>query len=405
MNQAANEPATVSVDPEMIKAALAKIGDQVKEVGEKAMAQAKKAGDMSADMKPRVDELLVEQGRLMARLTEVEQKQARRPGAESSASQTVGQLFTSDPAFKAWVEAGGIKSTQSGYVGAVPRAALTSIGTTNTTTVGVAPHLVPGVVEGPQRRMTVRDLIMPGTTSSNMIQFVKETGFTNNAAPVSETVQKPESSIVYALTQQAVITIAHWIKASKQILDDFSGLQSMVDGRLRYGLKIVEETQLLKGSGTGNNLNGIYTQATAYSAPITVPTPTKIDVIRLMLLQAELAEYPSTGIVLHPADWAAIELTKDSTGGYIFANPQSLAQPALWGRPVVATQAMTIDTALVGAFSLGAQIFDREDANVVISTENQDDFIKNMCTIRAEERLALAVYRPQAFIKNADLPA
>jgi HK97 family phage major capsid protein len=124
-----------------------------------------------------------------------------------------------------------------------------------------------------------------------------------------------------------------------------------------------------------------------------------------MMLQAELAEFPSTGIVLHPSDWAAIELTKDKNGGYIFANPQNLATPVLWGRPVVPTQAMTVDTALVGAFRLGAQLFDREDANVVISTENQDDFIRNMITIRAEERLALAVYRPQAFVKNTNLPA
>ena len=400
MTQAANDGATVAVDPEMIKAALGKISDQVREVGEKAMAQAKKAGDMSAEMKPRVDELLVEQGRLMARLQEVEQKQARRAGPDSVASQTLGQIFVGDSAFKSWVESGGIKSTQSGYVGAVPRAALTSVGSP-----GVPPDLQPGVLPGATRRLTVRDLIMPGSTNSNMVQYVKETGFTNNAAPVSETMQKPESSLAYTLTQQAVITIAHWVKASKQVLDDFAGLQSMIDGRLRYGLKIVEEGQLLKGSGVGNNLNGIYTQATAYVAPITVPTPTKIDTIRLMLLQAELALYPATGIVLHPSDWAAIELTKETTGGYIFANPQSLATPALWGRPVVATQAMTVDTALVGAFMLGAQIFDREDANVVISTENQDDFIKNMCTIRAEERLALAVYRPEAFVKNTDLPA
>ena len=253
--------------------------------------------------------------------------------------------------------------------------------------------------------MTVRDLITPGRTASSLIQYVRETGFTNSAATVAEGTLKPESDLTYDLQQSAVVTIAHWIKASKQILDDFPALQSMIDGRLRYGLAFVEEAQLLKGSGSGNNLNGIYTQATAYAAPITISGATKIDVLRLMLLQAELAEYPSTGIVLHPTDWAAIELTKDSTGGYIFANPQSLATPQLWGRPVVPTQAMTVDTALVGAFKLGAQVFDREDANVVISSEDQDNFVKNMVTIRAEERLGLAVYRPQAFVKNADLPA
>jgi HK97 family phage major capsid protein len=391
---------------EEVKAALKSIGDQVKEAGEKALAEAKKHGDMSAEMKPKVDEMLVKQGELQARLLDVEQKMARRGEEEVKGGQTAGQILTSSTEYKAWIDAGGMKSTQSGFVCPIPKAAIISTGTTNTTTVGVNPDVQPGIVASPNRRMTIRDLIMPGRTTSNMIQYVRETGFTNAAASVSEGDQKPESTITFELTQSAVITIAHWVKASKIILDDFTQLQSYIDGRLRYGLQLVEETQLLKGSGVGNNLNGLYTAATAYSQPF-VPSgsPTKIDVLRLMLLQAELAEYPATGIVLHPSDWAAIELTKDSQRQYLFANPQSLATPTLWGRPVVATQAMTVDTALVGAFSLGAQIFDREDANVVIATENQDDFIKNMITIRAEERLALAIYRPESLIKNTNLVA
>lgn len=395
----------VAVDPDLIKAELKRIGDSIKEMGERALAEAKKAGDMSSGLKEKVDEMLVKQGELQARLSDVEQKAARQPMPEERRHRTAGELLVASEDYRKWLEAGGMKSTQSGFVCPIPRASITSTDTTNTTTVGVPPDLQPGVIPGTQRRLTIRDLLTPGRTQSNMIQYTKETGFTNNAATVSETVEKPESSLTYELSQSAVVTIAHWVKASKQILDDFLALQSQIDGRLRYGLALVEENQLLKGSGVGNNLNGIYTQATAYSAPISVASPTKIDVLRLMLLQAEIAEFPSTGIVLHPSDWAAIELTKDSTGAYIFANPQSLATPALWGRPVVPTQAMTVDTALVGAFRLGAQVFDREDANVVISTENQDDFIKNMITIRAEERLALAVYRPEAFIKNADLPA
>jgi HK97 family phage major capsid protein len=254
--------------------------------------------------------------------------------------------------------------------------------------------------------MTIRDLMAPGRTDSNAIQYVKETGWTNAAATVSETVKKPESNIEFDLVNQPVVTIAHFIKASKQILDDAPMLQSYIDSRLRFGLALREEEQLLKGSGVGNNLNGIYTQATNYVAPIDPPgAETRIDVIRLMLLQAELAEFPADGIVLHPSDWAAIELTKDTTGSYIFANPQSLAQPLLWGRPVVATQALTVDTALVGSFRTASQIFDREEANVVIATQNEDDFVKNMITIRAEERLASAVYRPEAFVRNTNLPA
>jgi HK97 family phage major capsid protein len=402
----AEDTGVVQVDAKMVKEELLRIRDQVREVGEKALAQAKKSGDMAVELKPQVDGLLMEQSKLTARLQEIEQKTARRGNEERAAPpKTAGEIFIQDEALKAWVDSGGIKSTQSGYVGQIPRAALTSIGTTNTTTVGVPPDYLPVVFQGPTRRLTVRDLITPGTTQSNMIQYVKETGFTNNAAPISESMLKAESQLVYALMQSAVVTIAHWIHASRQILDDFQALMSNIDGRLRYGLKLVEENQLLKGSGAGNNLNGIYTQATLYSAPIVITSPTKIDVIRLMILQAELALFPSTGIVLHPSDWAGIQLTKSTIGDYIFSNPQATGTPMLWGLPVVPTQAMTQGTALTGAFMMGAQVFDREDANVVISTENQDDFIRNMVTIRCEERLALAVYRPEAFIKNPALPA
>jgi HK97 family phage major capsid protein len=388
-----------------VKKQLDRLGDQLKEHSEKAMAQAKAVGDMYAADKPKIDEMLTKQGELQARMAEIEKKQDRRGEEENRGTQTAGQMLVGSDGFKAWLDQGGRKR-QSAFVFELPHAAIISTGTTNTTTVGVAPDVRPGVIPGTERRLTVRDLIAPGSTDSNLVQYVRETGFTNNAAPVSEGDKKPESTLTYELVQSPVTTLAHFFKASKQILDDFAGLRSMIDQRGRYGLKLVEENQLLLGSGVGNNLNGIYTQATAYSAPFALPAGfTKIDVIRLMLLQAELAEYPSTGIVMHPSDWAAIELTKDANRGYIFANPQSMATPRLWGRPVVATQAMAIDTALVGAFQLGAQIFDREEANVVISTENEDDFVRNMITIRVEERLALAVYRPAAFVRNANLPA
>jgi HK97 family phage major capsid protein len=103
---------------------------------------------------------------------------------------------------------------------------------------------------------------------------------------------------------------------------------------------------------------------------------------------------------MHPGDWAEIELTKTTTGEYLFANPQGNANRTLWGLPVVDTPAMTANKFLVGAFNMGAQIFDRMDARVEISTEDSDNFRRNLVTILAEERIALAVYRPEAFIKG-----
>src|SRR5262249_39920369 len=123
-----------------------------------------------------------------------------------------------------------------------------------------------------------------------------------------------------------------------------------------------------------------------------------IDRIRLALLQVVLAEYPASGVVLNPIDWARIELTKDSQGRYIVGNAQSPIGPSLWNLPIVQTQAMASGELLTGAFNLAAQIFDRMGVEVLLSTENSDDFEKNMATIRVEERLALAVYRPEAFV-------
>lgn len=382
-----------------VKEALAKISDQVKEAGEKAIAEAKKGVDLSEATKTRVDELLVKQGELQAQLLEVQQKQARTGGDTDTRAKSAGAQVAESKELKAALENGWQKGSRA----SISMKAITSLEASAGD--GVAPDRQTGVQMLPQRRMTVRDLISPGTTNSALIQYLQETGFTNAAATTAEGVRKPESNITFDLKNATVVKIPHFIKASSEILADFPALQSIIDQKLRYGLMLVEEAQLLKGSGVGNNLNGIYTQATAYAEPIVIAGATRIDLLRLALLQAELAEYPSTGIVLHPSDWAAIELQKDSTGAYIFANPQSLAQPGLWGRPVVATQAMTADTFLVGAFQMGAQVFDRQQASVTVATENEDDFVNNLVTILAEERLALAVYRPEAFVKGDLTPA
>ena len=105
--------------------------------------------------------------------------------------------------------------------------------------------------------------------------------------------------------------------------------------------------------------------------------------------------------MLHPTDWAKIELTKDSQGRYIVGDPTGVLGKRLWNLPVVDTQAMGVGHFLTGAFRLGAQIFDRQTIEILMSTENENDFIRNMITIRGEERLALAVYRPAAFTYGA----
>jgi HK97 family phage major capsid protein len=389
-----NELKTLALD-------LKKAADEVKKSAETTQAEVKNLGTVTAETKKVADEAMIKHNEIAARLTEIEQKLVRAGTDKKEARKSSGQIVTDHDDFKAFVKSGG-----KGRISVAVKAIISSLTTDADGSAGDL--IVPdrqGLINPVVRRMTIRDLLTPGRTNSNAIQYVKETGFTNSAATVTETAgtAKAQSEIKFDIENDAVTTIAHWVLATKQILDDVPMLQSYIDGRLRYGLMYVEENQLLNGGGTGTDLNGIYTQATAYAAPI-VPTAagdlTKIDVIRLAMLQAFLAELPPTGTVMHPSDWADIELTKTSDGAYLFANPQGSVTPRLWGLPVVETQAMTIDKFLTGAFQLGAQIFDREDANVEISTEDSDNFRKNLVTIRAEERIGLAVYRPEAFIKG-----
>jgi HK97 family phage major capsid protein len=382
-----------------LKKALDAINDQVKETGEKALAEAKRGIALSEGQKERVDEMLLKQGELAAQVKDLEQKAARRQEAQEQGAKSIGYQVIENEEFKKSVE---IVKQKGGRVAVGVKAITTAAGSAGP---AVYPDNRPGVNMIANRRFTIRDLVAPGRTNSNLVNYIKESGFTNNATIVAEGTRKPESNLTYSLTPSPVRKLAHFIKASSEILDDFPALQSMIDERLRYGLAFAEELQLLKGSGTGNNLNGIYTQATAFAAPTGTTTTgaTRIDILRLAMLQVTLAEYDSDGIVLNPTDWANIELTKDTQGRYIIGNPQGTIEAALWNRRVVPTQAMTVDTALVGAFRMAAQIFDREDANVVIATENEDDFVNNLVTILAEERLALAVYRPEAFVKVADL--
>lgn len=372
--------------------------DKVKEFAEDAKGRLEKGEELTTAAKQAADEALVKFNELSATMTELEQKLARRGNPEDGdGRKSVGQQFVEADAVKAFMD----RAPSKGSVSFDVKALITSL---TTDTLGAAGDLIvpdrqDGIIAPPQRRMTVRDLLTPGRTASNAIQFVQETGFVNNAATVAEGVLKPQSDIKFDLKTHPVATIAHWVQASKQILADAPMLQSHVDGRLRYGLAYAEELQLLKGDGTGSNLLGLIPQAVGYAPPLTPPADaTMIDQLRYAMLQAVLAEYPATGHVLNPIDWARIETMKNDVGEYIIGNAADGAQPRLWRLPVVETPAMTVDKFLTGAFKLAAQVFDREDANVQLSTDDRDNFVRNLVTILCEERVGLAVYRPEALV-------
>lgn len=398
----ADEQKTVDQLVGEVKSLVERKHDEVKAIAEEALGKSEKGEALTTATKELADQALTGLNEAKARLDEMEQKLARRGNPDPDQGKSAGYRFIENDEIKSFMA-----NPQAGRRVGMEMPSKAIISSLTTDADGSAGDLLEPMRLAPlapvQRRLTIRDLLMPGRTSQASIQYPKETGFTNSADTHTETAgtAKPQSEIKFDIVTTSVTTIAHWVLATRQILDDAPMLQSYIDGRLRYGLKLIEEDQLLNGGGTGTDLNGIYTQATASTANLAVvATPTKIDVIRIAMLQASLAEFPASGVVMHPTDWASIETLKDTAGAYLIGNPQDRTDARLWGLPVVATQAMTLDKFLVGSFNMGAQIFDRQDARVEISTEDSDNFRKNLVTILAEERLALAVYRPEAFVKG-----
>ena len=267
------------------------------------------------------------------------------------------------------------------------------------------------IVVPPMRTRRVRDLFPVRTTTAAVVEYFQMTGFTNNASSVAERNGansayglKPQSSFAFVGQQAPIRTLAHWEAAHRNVLADEPQLRSIIDNELLYGLRLQEDTQILNGNGVGENLTGILNtsgiQTYNWSSGATLPVPdTKADAIRRAATLAYLAYYEPTGVVVHPNDWEDIELTKNTQGTYLMAMSMQVGSEArIWRMPIVDTPAIAEGTALVGAFGTGAQIYDREEASIRISEQHSDFFVRNAIVILAEQRLALAVKRPESFV-------
>lgn len=373
--------------------------DEIKKTTETLNGQIGESGKASNEIKAQLEKQATDYNDLYDRVQGIEQKGVKLQ--EENEPYNLGAEFLKSDQFK---------NMADGRAGRAKMELKTAI--INAT--GQNQPLVPadrlgGINTTANRQLMIRDLIPSSPTASNLIEFVRENTFTNNAGPqiagspeAYENVTKPESGITFTLVTEPVVTLAHFIPASKQVIEDSSQLQSFINGRLTYGLKLYEDAQLLTGTGSNHQLNGINTQATAYTLQSPQLT-NKLDIVREMIKQAQIANYTPDAVVMNPQDWYEIDVMKVGTSDdrYVVGNPRSFSTPTLWGIPVVITNSMTAGTVLVGAFAMSSEIKDREMSSVEASYEDSTNFQKNMVTIRAEERLALCVYRTESFITGS----
>lgn len=365
-------------------------------------------GENHAKLDKSVQELVNKWGEAKERLQDVEQKLAKRP-AGGAAPKTPGEIVIASEEYKA-LKPETDREMRAVKVGSFFNAPIytESQETSSETGYLVQPDRRPGIIMPAVRRLTIRDLLPSGRTSSNLIEFVSESSFTNSAAiqgagssPSGQYDGQPkaESSLTFTMDNAPVRTIAHWIPASRQILADALMLRSYIDQRMIFGVKLEEEDEFLNGVGTEGHINGLVNQATDYNRGSSQDTI--LDTLLKASLQVSLAYYEATAYVLNPIDWTSIQLLKDSEGRYLFSDPHAMEMPRVWGKPVVPTDVMTAGRFLTGAFPLCAQVWDREDATVRVSESHDNFFVRNMVAILAEERVALEVYRPTALVEGA----
>jgi HK97 family phage major capsid protein len=293
------------------------------------------------------------------------------------------------------MDAKGIKSYQ-GFRGEIGELAVKTL----LTSADASPveQRLPSIQLSAQEERTVADLMLSGTTQAQKISYYEETTFTNAAVETAEGDLKGESALAFTLREDNVRKIATWIPVTDEMLEDVPGFESYLRGRMAFMVKAREELQLLRGDGTGQNILGVYNRNGVQT--VTGYGLSTIDSILKGITEIQKDAFVEpTALVVHPNDWFDIRTSKDLNGNYLLG-PATLDpnQARPWGLQVRVTTKALENTALVCAFNQ-AQVYRRSGIAIAISTENEDYFVKNKVAVRAEERLALAVYRPAAFCK------
>lgn len=331
-----------------------------------------------------------------------EQRQAPPGALQGSMGREVrspGELFAENKEFRAWCESVVGKNN----IGASPAVELRALITEAATSGGVLlPTGQPYIAATRQRRLFIRDLITVQTTGLAAIPYVREKNSSTNAASASTVAEgetKPEATVEFTPDTALTQVIATNIPISTQILADANTLVGYVNGRLVYMLKLREEQEILNGNGVTPDLKGIL----AFSEKQTQAFATDIvTTIGNAIAKIEVVDGYADGIAINPVDAWAMYTKRASTSGVLDVSTPFADVPLnVWGLPTVRTNSLSSGKALVGNFQLGATLFDRQQASVRVFEQHLDYAVKNKVLLLAEERVALAVNRPDWFVDTA----
>jgi len=377
------------------KTELASVDEKLESAVKKYDGQLGEAKSADTEIRNEVKALADKGADLEAKIADLMQKNQAGIGQRTE-HKTIGQTLIESEAFKAMATGASsrvrleVKNTILGEEGSPGEPS----------NVLVPEQRLPGIVSGAFRSLNLLDVVPTGTTASNQIQYTRELSFTNAAAETSEGAQKPETDLTFELVEEPVRTIAHWIKLSRQVLDDAPALQSYVDRRLRHGVQRRLQSQMIAGDGNAPNLLGI--NSATRSTPFVADTgDQELDSLNKMKYAVIGADYEPNIVLINPADWGSIERLKDDSGAYLAGNGAALSYinngmtPVVWGLPVIANNDVPSGNAFVLDIN-EIQLFLRSGAVVEMFEQDETNVQQNLITVRAEIRAALASFTQPA---------
>jgi len=366
-----------------------------------AMDEVQKGNKVAGDLKKQIEDQKGELQKVIDQVVDLEQKGVKLRGLPSEGKSFI-DMIKGDDSYKALSSNSASRAEIE-----VTKSDLAAMKEVKVTSAGVvAPVYDTTIQPGIRQELRIRDLLTAIPVTGQNYTYFREKLHTRGAGMVAEGGSKPTSDVTFEPATDRVKKIAVWMPVTEEALADVPQMQGYIQELLRYDLKLEEETQILKGDGTGENLNGLMTQATIYDANLTKAGDTSIDIVRRGVYQVrKQSKLSADGVVMSELDWMNIELQKDGENRYLFANLQGLVTPILWGRPVITSDSMDEGDAdaggefLIANFARAAILFDRMSYLFKMGLIN-DMFIKNMIALLAEERLGLGVRRKEALVKG-----
>lgn len=268
------------------------------------------------------------------------------------------------------------------------------------------------IVAKPLAGLDFLNVIATATTDSDVVEWLEETTYTNNAAETAEYSDSPESAVAFTVRSSNVREIPHFIPVTRRALADAAFVESWINNRLIDGVRRRLQTQVLSGGGTGQDFQGIYGTSGIGSIDRSSTSLSMVDSLHRCITTIRTNAFVEPDFIgIHPEDWEAIRLvrgdamttdgTNDVAGkvGYIYGDPAGNGPTTLWGVPVIVHAAFTSGTPLVGR-GADATLFVREGLSVAASDSHASYFTERKVAILATMRAAFAVTQPKAFAKS-----